>query len=344
MYTINYLTDETTVSRFTKNRAWLDTYVPEITKRLKEMGFNIVFDSETGFDLVHIHMPLRRAYQLIRESNGDCRYPVVFHGHATEDSFTVGSTTKYLVRKWFRKLADRSDLIICPSKYAEEYYRSLLPGHDVVQLNNGINLDEYSYSDEARIDFRNQFGIDKDEMVVSCVGGISNRKGIDDFINVAKQHPGTRFMWVGGEYTQHPSIDMFYKVFARQGEVDIKNLPDNLLMTGYVSDMRGALSAGDIFFFPSRQETQGLALVEAAANGRAIVARNLPVFTEWLKPGHDCLMGNNVEEFEACISRLADDTSLRNRLGTEAQKSAREHHDIDKTAKRLGMTYIELLG
>jgi 1,2-diacylglycerol-3-alpha-glucose alpha-1,2-glucosyltransferase len=288
-------------------------------------------------------MPLGRAYQRIRNSDKDKDYPIIYHGHATEDSFTIGSGAKYIVRSWFRKIAAHSDLIICPSESAREYYTALLPDHEIIQLNYGINLDKYSYLDKGRIRFRKQYDISEDEIVVSCVAGISYRKGFKEFTSIAKQNPGIRFLWVGGEYTKHPSMVLFYKVFARKGDVNLNDLPGNMLMTGYNKDVTGALSASDIFFFPSRHETQGLALVEAAANARPIVTRDLPVFREWLIHGHNCLMGSNEEEFNTCIRQLADDPILMKRLGSEARRSAEKYHDIDKTSKRLGQIYNELI-
>ena len=343
MSIINYITDENMVSRLTKNKSWLETYIPEVTQRLEKNGFEFVYDSDEYFDLMHIHMPLYRAYRLINSISGRRRFPVIYHGHATEDSFTVGRGTKHVLRNWFKKMASYSDLIICPSRSAEEYYRELLPRHNITQLNYGINLDMYSYSDKARADFRQQSGIGENEVVVTCVGGLSVRKGIKEFINISRRHPELRFMWVGGEYTQHPGIDLFYSVFARHGDIRAEDVPDNILLTGYTPDVPGALSASDIFFFPSKQETQGLALVEAAACGVPIVTRDLPVFLEWLSPGRDCLMGSTEQEFEDAIEHLASDADLRRRLGNGGRESAEAHHDIEKTASRLGGIYDELL-
>ncbi len=342
MSVINYITDENTVSRLTNNKSWLGTYIPEITKRLEKKGFDIVFDSKEHFDLMHIHMPLYRAYRLINDGKRE-NFPIIYHGNATEDTFSVGRGTKHVLRQWFKKIATSSDLIICPSRSAEDYYRELLPGHAITQLNYGINLNKYAYSDEARAAFRQQYSIGEDEVVVTCVGGLSVRKGIKEFINISIRHPELRFMWVGGEYTQHPGIDLFYSMFARQGDVRADDVPDNILLTGYTPDVPGALSASDIFFFPSKQETQGLALVEAAACGLPIVTRDLPVFREWLSPGRNCLMGSTEQEFEEGIEQLVSDTDLRNRLGNEGRKSAEAQHDIEKTASRLGGIYEELL-
>lgn len=342
MSVINYVIDEPTVNRLTKNKAWLETYIPEVAARLENMGFSVVYDQKADFDLIHIHMPLRMAHRL--SNNGNHRFPIIYHGHATEDSFSVGRGAKYSLRKWFKKIAGKSDLILCPSRSTEEYFRTILPDHTVKHLNYGINPAKYSFSEESRTSFREKYGIREDELVVSCIGGISKRKGIDDFINISKRYPELKFMWVGGDYTDNTGIDIFYKIFARQGDINLKDLPDTILVTGYIKDIPAALSASDIFFFPSRHETQGLALIEAAANGRPIITRDLPVFREWLTPGKDCLMAAGEGEFESCIQQLANDQDLRLRLGREARKSAEKYHDINKTSQRLGQIYQELLG
>ncbi|TFH42839.1 MAG: hypothetical protein E4G94_05665, partial [ANME-2 cluster archaeon] len=217
MSVINYVIDETTVNRLTKNMGWLETYIPEVVTRLESMGFSVVYDQEAGFDLMHIHMPLRMANRL--SNNGDNGIPIIYHGHATEDSFSVGRGAKYSLRKWFKKIAGKSDLILCPSQSAEDYFRTLLPNHHIEQLNYGINIAKYSCSERSRISFREKYGIREDELVVSCIGGISKRKGIDDFINISKRHPELRFMWVGGDYTDNTGIDLFYRMFARQGDI-----------------------------------------------------------------------------------------------------------------------------
>jgi 1,2-diacylglycerol-3-alpha-glucose alpha-1,2-glucosyltransferase len=135
---------------------------------------------------------------------------------------------------------------------------------------------------------------------------------------MANRFPDLRFMWVGG---------MFYK-----GQM--QNLYGKLS-----SEVRKALSSSDIFVFPSHHETQGLALVEAAANCRPIVTRDLPVFREWLTHGVDCLMGTDMDEFESHIRSLSQDISFASEQGKHALQSARKHHDIDKTSQSLAKIY-----
>ncbi|MDF1557915.1 MAG: glycosyltransferase family 4 protein [ANME-2 cluster archaeon] len=344
MTTVNYVIDGGLVNRLTTQRKWLDSYIPSVVGRMKGHGINVVFDKDSDFDIMHIHIPMTLAYRLSMSNNNGSHKPSIFHGHMTEDTFFVGGKVKYFIRRWFKSIAQRSDIILCPSVSAADYYRNILPGMDIRQLNYGIDLDRYAYSHQDRTAFRQQYGIEEDRYVVSCVGGILQRKGLDDFFEIATRYPDMLFMWVGGNFYKNQGLNSLYSMISREGNVDAQKVPENVLFTDYTSEVPAALSASDIFFFPSRHETQGLALVEAAANSRPIVTRDLPVFREWLNPGHDCLMGTNVDEFAAHIKSLADDPGLADRMGKEACQSAGKHHDIDLASTSLAGIYRELAG
>ena len=159
MTTVNYIIDDGLVNRLTTDRKWLDSYIPSIAGRVKEQGINVVFDKDSDYDLMHIHIPMARAYRMSFNNNNGNYSPIIFHGHMTEDTFVVGKKIKYFVRKWFKGLANKADIILCPSQSAAEYYHQLLPGKDVRQLNYGIDLGKYVYSDKGRQAFRQEYGL-----------------------------------------------------------------------------------------------------------------------------------------------------------------------------------------
>ncbi|MCG7849992.1 MAG: glycosyltransferase family 4 protein [ANME-2 cluster archaeon] len=346
MTTVNYVIDNGLVNRLTTQRKWLDSYIPSVVERVEKLGIDVVFDRDTDFDVMHIHIPMTLAYRLSMNNNDNngSHKPSIFHGHMTEDTFFVGGKVKYFIRRWFRSIAQRSDVILCPSVSAAEYYRNILPDADIRQLNYGIDLNRYAYSKHDGLAFRQRYGIEEEKTVISCVGGVLQRKGVDDLCEIAARFPDFLFMWVGGSFYKNKGINSLYGMISREDNMDVAKVPENVLFTDYTLDVPAALSASDIFFFPSRHETQGLALVEAAANSRPIVTRDLPVFREWLNPGHDCLMGMNVDEFAAHIKSLTDDQGLAKRIGQEACQSARKHHDINRASASLAGIYRELAG
>lgn len=338
MIKVNYILEERILERITMNRLWMDSYIPSVIENLKEHNVKVYIDRQKNFDILHLHVPLFLAYKMVKKNS----WPVVFHANATEETFTVGSRGRDEIRRWLLYFAKASDIIISPSNSARAYYQRHLPDKEAVVLNYGINLEKYSYDGHKGKIFRERFGLSEDDFMIACVGGLSKRKGIFEFIKVARRFPDFKFVWVGGLYLDK-MINFATDLINKTGAVNLNRVPDNLTLAGYQKDVQAALSACDIFFFPSHQETQGFALVEAAANGRPIVTRDLPVFKEWLEDGKSCLMAGDLEGFMDKIERLAHDADLRNELGKKARERAIEHHDIRRTSAKLARIYQGLL-
>jgi glycosyltransferase involved in cell wall biosynthesis len=78
------------------------------------------------------------------------------------------------------------------------------------------------------------------------------------------------------------------------------------------------LASLDVFVFPSRAETFGLAAVEAASSGIPTVVRDLPVLQEVLsvegKPAALFVDASDNEKLSAAVSRVLNDKNLRDDL------------------------------
>ena len=97
-----------------------------------------------------------------------------------------------------------------------------------------------------------------------------------------------------------------------------KTIPSNVRFCGYAPDIIAAYKEGDIFFFPSYEENQGMVILEAAAMGLPIVIRDLPVYRGWLKNNINCLIGKNDRELKKQLQRLIKSPALRKKLSNGA--------------------------
>ena len=105
MTIVNYIIDDNIVNKLTTNRKWLDSYMSVMVECVEKQGFDVVFDRDSDFDLMHIHIPMAQAYRVSTKNNNGSHKPAIFHGHMTEDTFMVGCKMKYLLRKWIKKIA-----------------------------------------------------------------------------------------------------------------------------------------------------------------------------------------------------------------------------------------------
>ena len=108
------------------------------------------------------------------------------------------------------------------------------------------------------------------------------------------------------------------------------------------SGLADALAATTIVVSASRSETQGLALCEAAAAGRAIVAPARGGYAEVL--GDECgglfpAAAPSVEALAAAVDRALGEEELRTRIGAEAHRRALAAWSPDAVARALRAAY-----
>jgi len=103
-------------------------------------------------------------------------------------------------------------------------------------------------------------------------------------------------------------------------------------------------AAADLLAFPSTKEGWGLAVLEAMSAGLPVVASDLPVFREYLRPGRDALMVpvNDAAALAAALATVLDDRPLAGRLRAAGRAvcarftwagSAAEHRKIYAMAR-----------
>jgi glycosyltransferase involved in cell wall biosynthesis len=144
------------------------------------------------------------------------------------------------------------------------------------------------------------------------VGHVIPRKGLETFVETARQLPDLDFAWFGFLNPTGGTLDRVLR--SRETERLVDSAPENVTFTGYVEDIRGAYAAGDIFFFPTHNENEGMALLEAMAAGAAPVVRDIETF-EWLEDGEACLKAES--DFVPAIESLLDE-ERRETIGNRA--------------------------
>jgi glycosyltransferase involved in cell wall biosynthesis len=87
-------------------------------------------------------------------------------------------------------------------------------------------------------------------------------------------------------------------------------------------DTRALMSRAAIFASPAIYEPFGLAVLEAAARGAALVLSDIPTFRELWDAAALFVQPDDAERFAVAINQLAEDTTLRRRLGALARQRA----------------------
>ncbi len=177
-----------------------------------------------------------------------------------------------------KQVIKRSDRITTVSEATRHYVLSL--GADPKRtkvLRNGVDVDRFKPSYEARDLIRKKFGINPDVTVIVTVRRLVYKNGIDTFIESArialKQNPELVFLAVG----TGPDRD------AVQTKIQQFGISSNFKLAGFVSDaeLPAYYDAADIFVLPSKSG-EGLPLValEAMSSGLPVIATDVGGISE----------------------------------------------------------------
>ena len=167
----------------------------------------------------------------------------------------------------------------------------------IYAISNGIEIDKFKKNKELAKVFRETYHFTKEDKIVLGIGLYIERKGIIDFVELAKRMPEYKFIWFGYSPLSATTKNV-------RDAVNTK-LP-NLTFAGYVEAemIIGAMSGCDVYIFPTLEETEGIPIVEACACKCQAIVRDIPVFEGWLKDKVNVYKAKDVDEFEIKIKKI----------------------------------------
>lgn len=305
-------------------------------KALELTGIEYTTNPKDDFDILHINTYFPYSYELAVKAKKEGK-KIVYHAHSTEEDFRNGfvfsKQVSPLFKKWLIKCYSLGDVIVTPTQYSKRILESYGINRKIYAISNGIEINKFKRNEELGKKFRETYGYQKEDKIVIGIGLYIERKGIVDFVELAKRMPEYKFIWFG-----------FSPLSAATKSVrDAVNTKlDNLIFAGYVESemIIGAMSGCDVYIFPTLEETEGIPIVEACACKCKAIIRDIPVFNDWLIDGINVYKAKNVDEFEIKIKKVINNELPD--LTEEAHKVA-EERSLEIVGKQLKEVYEELL-
>jgi 1,2-diacylglycerol-3-alpha-glucose alpha-1,2-glucosyltransferase len=258
---------------------------------------------------------------------------VILHAHTTpqdvKNSYFAANLISVCLKGYLHLYYNLADVCIVPSAHTKDVLKTTLKVKRRIEvISNGIDASLYMCNDQRASEFKAEYALDERPVVLS-VGLVFLRKGIVDFITIATRLPHFQFVWAGRIVTWP-----FFPLAARKA---IASAPKNVLFTGRVKSICHALSAADVFVFPSYEENQGIAVLEAAACGLPLILRDLPVYSDFVD-GQNCVKFTTPDGFKSAIIELLTYKKVAKTLGENAQKTV-QIHDVHVLSKKLLKVY-----
>ena len=297
----------------------------EITRRFDELL------STRHYDVVHCHMANAAfIYLRIAQKHG---VPLrILHSH--QDHYA--DVWSHAVRNVPLVAAGRryANYNIACSKAAGDF---LFKDKQYTILKNGIDVNEFCYSDEKRQAFRNKLGISNKEIIFAYVGRLVPQKNpifmLDVFSACLKKSNADIRLVIAGS----GELEQQMRHHASDLRVDKK-----IIWLGDIDNVSELDSGIDVLLMPSLYEGLGLSLIEAQCAGACCFASDtIPIEAFATHCVESISLKSPIDEWAAKIVRcLPDlDISKRYQLADEIEYSG---YNANASAKQLMNIYEQI--
>ena len=307
-------------------------YISDVGHFRYRKELNIFFEENKHYAIVHSHMDKMSGFVLHAAKKAGIPTRIS-HSHNTQSE--GGLVTK--LYKWYAGqyiFPNATNFFACSSEAANWLFPR--KAEMALILKNGIEHEQFAYSDEVRKNIREELLIDDQTFVLGHVGRFNLQKNhsylLDIFSNYHSINSKSKLILVGDGPLRN------------EIEQKAKNLgiEKDVLFLGVRSDINCLLQAFDVFVFPSLHEGLPVSLIEAQGAGVPCVISDviskevdLEINLVEYAPLH------NLQDWINKIKRVASKSNSR-----YLQKDALsvKGYDIKKTAIEVENFYSKVSG
>lgn len=280
--------------------------------------------------VVHVHAASRASFArksllLLLARAAGCQ--TIFHLHGAEfDRFATIEAGAPL-RWWIRYTLQRSSVVIALSDSWAAFLRGFAPNARVVVMPNTVPLPpalDRASEQPGRILF---------------LGRADAGKGVFELLDavaaLAPAFPHIHLV-IGGV----GELDQVRRRAAELGIAERVSLPGWLAG----ADKQRELACAQVFCLPSHAEGLPMALLEAMAAAKAVVASTVGGIPEALADGDSGMLvaPRDAAALAAALGALLADGALRERLGARARATVRQRFSTEAALAQLSALYLEL--
>lgn len=283
-------------------------------------------------DVVHCHLPLSGV--IGRLAGALTRRPIVYTEHNLQERY-------HPLTRWanLRTWGLQAGVIAVSDEVARSADRHAGGRVPVRVIRNGIALDRVRPDPALGLATRRALGLGASSPIVGTVAVFRAQKRLDLWLEAAdlvrRRVPDARFLLVG-DGPERPRLE----ALARE-----RSLTDAVVFAGLKEDVRPYLAALDVFLMSSQFEGLPLALLEAMAMERGVVATAVGGVPEALASGGEGLLvpPGSAEALAGAVVDLLDDAPRRAALGAAARGRVAREFSMLRMLEELEAAYTHAL-
>jgi glycosyltransferase involved in cell wall biosynthesis len=275
-------------------------------------------------DVIHSHLLFTHFYACLAGSV--LRIPVIVTFHSNDELETVAE------RIMVRMIYHLSKKVVIVTKYQFKHFGFSENSSKITVIPNGTKFTEISPMDIQK--FRNlkrrELGFDTKEKLIAYVGNFRPVKGhayiLQAMKTIVRNHPSAHLLLIGDGRLNNDLMNKCREY----------NIEDRVHFLGFRKDIKALLSAVDIAVSSSLSETNSIAIMEAMAVGRPVVATDVGGNYELVIDGETGILvpPKSHHALANSISMLLDDSDLVSKLGRNAKEKIRRDFTAAKMIRR----------
>lgn len=268
--------------------------------------FDVVINSSKPADIIHCHTILPDYLIKMKRNKGVNVAYVHFLPDTLDGSIRLPKSAFGIFKKYVTYFYNTADyLIVVNPIFIDDLIKFGIDRHKIKYIPNYVSKESfYKESHEKILQTKEKYKINKDSFIVLGVGQVQTRKGIKDFIEVAKQNPNITFIWAGGF-----SFGAITDGYNELKEI-YENPPKNVQFIGIIprEDMNDIYNIADVLFMPSYNELFPMSILEAINSYKPLLLRDLDLYKDILFQKYLC--ANDNDSFSNQLKLLQSDSSL----------------------------------
>jgi glycosyltransferase involved in cell wall biosynthesis len=290
------------------------------------------FAENNQYPIIHSHLDKMSGFVLraAKKANIPIR---ISHSHNTSsEGGGLARTYKWYAGKFI--IPNSTNLLACSDEAAHWLFRK--KSNSTRILKNGIESNQFAYSNDIRKEVRNELQLADDSFVLGHVGRFNHQKNhaylIDLFYQYSQINDQAVLLLVGNGTLQR---EMERKV------IDL-NLGERVIFLGLRGDINRLLQAFDVFIFPSLHEGLPVSLIEAQAAGLPCLISD--VISKEVDLGLNLIRYSSLGNQDSWIIHLKDIASKPQQRYLNSNSFLERGYDIKKTAKSMEDYYLKISG
>ncbi len=241
---------------------------------------------------------------------------VHFIPETLEDSIHLPKLFKHIFYWYVMKFYKSMDLLVTVNPwFIDKLAEYGINPKKVTYIPNYVSDKQFHPLQETSIPaLRKSYGLDPDKFTVLGVGQLQIRKGVLDFVEIAKQMPDVQFVWAGG-FSFGPITDGYEEIKKVK-----ENPPKNVKFLGIIDreKMNEVYNLCDVMFLPSYNELFPMTVLESMNCNKPMLLRDLDLYENILFDFY--LKGNSNEEFIEILTNLSTDQAYKENAIQMSQK------------------------